>query len=123
MNISLTEEEYLALVSLARKGTTPEGSRGLEVFLKDVDRKNDITRYTLLVQWQELDSPLPPNTRFPAVWPPEMRAFIEQTTRPVSRQDVEKLVADRATSATNIMVTRDVAGLAGWQKLDFAFPT
>lgn len=123
MNLTLTEQQYLALVSLARKGVTQDGKRDLEVFLREVDKANGITRHVLLVQWQELNRPLPPSAKFPAQWPPEFRATIEQTTRPISRQDVEHIVKGRSNSATSIMVTKDLAGLVGWQTLDHHFLT
>lgn len=122
MSINLSNEEYLSLVALARQGaTTSDHKRALEAFLKNVDSKNGITRYKLLVQWQEQDSPLPPTTRFPDVWPPEMRATLERTDRAIAKADVEKVLEDRASKPTNVMVTRDMGGVVGWTKLEDYF--
>lgn len=123
-NVTLNLEQYLALLSMARRGaTSPDHTRTLEAFLKDIDRTSGITRYTLLVQWQELNSPLPPNTRFPDVWPPEMRATMERTDRPIAKADVLALVKDRARNGSNILVTKDLGGIVGWTKVEEFFIT
>lgn len=123
-DVTLDIEQYTALLTLARRGTTnPEQLRTLEAFLKDIDKKNNVTRFTLLIQWQELDSPLPPNAVFPETWPPEMRLIMERTDRPIAKTDVLTAVSKRAKNPSNIMVTRDVAGLVGWTKIDDFFIT
>lgn len=122
--MNITQEQYLALVSLARAGCeTAEKTRLLEKFLKDIEASNGLKRYLLLVQWQEMDSPLPRNTDFPAIWPPEMRATIERSDRPSTKGEVLQLVKERSKRATNILVTRDPAGLVGWTKVDDFFLT
>lgn len=122
--IRITTEQYLALASLARRGADGDDHvRAMELLFKDIDRTNGITRYTLLIQWQELESPLPPTARFPDKWPPEFRAFIERTDRPVAKADVLAAVNERATNPTNILVTKDVGGIVGWTKVDDFFVT
>lgn len=124
MTLTLNQEQYLALVSLARAGaTTPDQQRVLEKFLKDLESSNGMSRYSLLVQWQELESPLPPSTDFPAVWPPEMRALVERTDRPIAKVDVTKVVADKAKNPTNVLVTKDLGGIVGWTRLNDFFIT
>lgn len=118
----MTQEEYLALTSMARAGAvSPDQARALEVFLRSIDGRNHLTRYALVVQWQELDSPVPPTARFPDKWPPELRATIERTDRAIARIDVEAVLRDRARRPTNVMVTRDLGGIAGWTKLEDFF--
>jgi hypothetical protein len=124
VTVSMPLESYLALVSLARVGaTTPDKSRALENFLKDIEKTLPIKRYALYVQWQELMSNLPPSANFPAVWPPEMRILIEQTGTPITKKNVMDAVAKKAKSPTNILVTKDVGGLVGWTKVDDFFVT
>lgn len=122
MNLTLTQEQYQALIYLARLGSvTPDQKRVLEKFLKDLEALNGYKRYLLLVQWQELNSPLPAGTDFPAVWPPEMRRTIEREDRPIAKSDVLKEVDTYAKNPTNILVTKDVGGIVGWTKIDDFF--
>lgn len=121
-DVTLTQEQYQALVFLARKGAaSTEAKRVLEAFLKDVEKNSGINRYFLKARWQELSAPLPKNTNFPAVWPPTQELDIERTDRPIAKVDVLAAVNAKASKPENIMVTRDVAGLAGWTKADDFF--
>jgi len=123
-NVTLDQEQYLAIVSLARQGAqTPDKKRVLERFLQDIDEKNGVTRYVLWVQWQEQEQPLPPTTNFPETWPPQMRAILERVDRPIAKSDVLKVVKDRARNPTNILVTRDVGALVGWTAVNDYFIT
>lgn len=126
--ISLTEEQYSALVTLAREGVKgkdgiplPEKSRRLEAFLKDLEVGAGISRHFLWVQWQEMDQPLPPTAVFPEKWPPELRFPLELVTRPISKADVTKVLDAQARKPTNVLVTRDPAGLVGWTEVDQYF--
>lgn len=122
MDFTLTQEQYETLVALARKGSTTEDqARDTDAFIRTIEAKNGITRYYLLVQWQEIDSPLPPRTRFPSVWPPELRGSIEFLSRPVAKSDVLSLLKERARQPTNVLVTTDPGGVLGWTKLDEFF--
>ena len=124
MSVTLDLEQYLALVSLARVGAdTPEKKRVLESFLQNIDAANKQTRYTLQVQWQELNSPVPASADFPAVWPPSMRATVERTDRPIAKSDVMKKVTSLAKEPTNILVTKDPGGIVGWTTIDAFFIT
>lgn len=121
-NVTLDQEQYQALVFLARKGAaTSDAKRVLEQFLKAIDKANDITRYFLKVRWQELEAPLPKRTSFPTVWPPELELSLERTDRPIAKVDVLDAVTKQASKPTNILVTRDPAGMAGWTKIDDFF--
>jgi hypothetical protein len=122
--ITLDQEQYLALASLARQGAdTPDRRRAVETFLASIDAANKQKRYLLWVQWQELNSPLPPTTDFPAVWPPHLRATVERVDRPIAKSDVMSVVRARSKDPTNIFVTRDPSALVGWTKIEDFFIT
>lgn len=128
MAITLSQEQYEALIALAQRGTVdPDGSMnqeravGLDTFLRDIERSNNITRYSLWVRWQDPTAPLPPGVRFPKTWPPELQYFLQFITRPIAKKDVLKVVGDRTKNAVNVMVTRDPAALLGWTKLEDHF--
>jgi hypothetical protein len=117
MNVSLTLEEYEALLSMARKGASVDGRRQLEPFLQSIEKRNGITRYFLWVQWQEAGYALPPTAKFPEIWPPELRMSIERTDRAISLADVTKAMETRAKKPTNILVTTDPGATLGWTEL------
>jgi hypothetical protein len=125
--IALNEQEYSALVALARKGTVVDGAPDpnealkLDAFLKDLEERNGIKRSAVWVQWQEADQPLPPSTDFPENWPPSLRFFVELVTRPVSRDDIDKVLAAHAKKPINVLLTKDPAGLIGWTEIDKFF--
>ena len=127
---TLTQQEYEALISLARDGTKDdEGTvhankaRELDEFLRLIEKNNGVTRDGLWVQWQELNEPLPPTANFPYKWPPEKRWYIELITRKVAKVDVEAVVADRAKNAHNVLVTPDPGARVGWTSVDDYFTT
>lgn len=123
-DLTLSLEEYLALSSLAREGSTsPDQKRVLETFLKTLDERAGISRYLLVAQWQELRADVPPTANFPTVWPPEMRLTLERSDRPIAKSDVISAVNKKAKSPTNIMVTKDPGGIVGWTKIDDFFIT
>ncbi len=126
--LKLNQEEYEALVAFARKGTLlADGSvdadlaHGLDAWLRMIEEKNDVDRYFVWVQWQDQDAPLPAGTNFPTKWPPSLRAPLSLISRPISRTDVDSLLAAKARKPTNVLVTRDPAGLVGWTELDVFF--
>ncbi len=126
--ISLNQEEYEALVALARQGTLdaqgqvlPEKARSLASYLVMLEKKSGITRYALWVQWQEMDAPLPPGVNFPSKWPPELREHMALTSRPITRTDVITVLQNRARNPTNVLVTKDPGATVGWAELDKFF--
>lgn len=120
--LQLDQQQYEALVALARNGaTTPDLKRQLDSFLKALETSNNIVRHGLWVQWQEQDQPLPPKTRFPEKWPPELQFYLELISRPISRVDVEAVLAKKARRPTNIRVTKDPGAIVGWASLDQFF--
>ena len=123
-NFTLTQEEYEALIALARRGSlNPDDSRRLDSFLKDIEKRNGFTRYALWVQWQEADQALPPTVNFPDTWPPKLRFYIEMVTRPVALTDVEQVLRARARKPVNVLVTPDPGALVGWTEVSKYFPT
>jgi len=127
---TLDQQQYEALIALAQEGTKlpdgsidPEKSRQLDSFLRLIEKANGVTRSIVWVQWQELDSPLPPGTRFPDKWPPELRRKIELVTRPVARVDVDALLAAYARKPLTILCSRDPAGILGYTPLEDFFTT
>lgn len=128
--ISLDQQQYEALVALARNGTknpdgtmNPDLSRKLESYLRFLEEENDIERHLLWVQWQEADQPLPPSVQFPNKWPPELRSTIELTSRPIARADVDALLSKKARTPMNVLVTKDPAGIIGWTQPEVFFLT
>jgi hypothetical protein len=126
--ISLSQQEYEALISLARDGTrNDDGSVDqtkalqLDAWLRQLEENSGITRDAVWVQWQESDQPLPPTTNFPDTWPPELRHYIELVTRPIARADVDAVIETQASMPVNILVTRDPAARTGWTALDDFF--
>ena len=117
--MNLTTEQYEALVALSRRGATDQLE--LDAFLRDIEKANSITRYSAWVQWQEADSPLPPTTRFPENWPPAMRGRLDKINKPITRADVDALVASRSRSPVTVLVTKDPNASVGWTPVDQFF--
>jgi len=93
----------------------------LDAALKDIERSNNITRYSLWCQWNNPNQPLPPGVRFPKTWPLDLRERIEFLSRPISKEDVLGLVAQRCPNAINILVTKDPGATLGWTEIDSFF--
>lgn len=125
MQFSLSQEEYEALIALARAGATASGdpnkSRQLETWLRLIEKNNGVTRDLVVVIWQELNAPLPQGTFFPTVWPPNLKRTVELTTRRVARADIDKVLEVHAKNPTSIMCTRDPEGVLGLTPIDDFF--
>lgn len=123
LQFTLTQQQYEALVALAREGTAsdPDKSRRLDEFLKSIEKANGVLRDAVWVRWQEMDEPLPPTARFPETWPPEKQWYIELITRRVAKVDVEEVLRVRARNPINVMCTRDPGARVGWAELDAFF--
>ncbi len=128
MDITISQEQYEALIALAQAGTTAQdGSTNqeralvLDKFLRDIEQANNIKRYSLWVRWQDPNAPLPPGVRFPTTWPPELQYFIQFLSRPVAKSDVDELIQSKTPNAVNVMVTKDPAATVGWTKLEDYF--
>lgn len=121
--MNLTLEQYESLVALARAGGAADSRKLVELnqWFKLIEKQNGLTRDFLLIQWQELSGPVPLVTRFPEVWPPQLRRAIELVTRPICRADVDAVLKQYASEPLSALVTRDPAGLVGWTSLDDFF--
>jgi hypothetical protein len=127
--ITLTQEQYEALISLAQRGTRRHDGRidqqqalVLDAALKDIEQANGIVRYQLWIRWQDPTAPLPPGqTNFPKSWPPNLEYFLQFVSRPIAKTDVQGIVAQRTPNAVNVMVTPDPAALLGWTPIDTYF--
>jgi|SRR5580658_3194508 hypothetical protein len=125
---TLQQDQYEALIELARRGTfdakgqvIPDSARALNTWLQLIEKQNGITRSSLWIQWQEVDSPVPPTASFPRTWPPELRYFLQLVTRPILRSDVNDVITARARNPVNILVTPDPGAELGWVTLDQYF--
>lgn len=121
MNFTLTQEQYEALIALARKGSfdkegqvIPDQARALDNWLKLIEKSNNIIRSALWIQWQEVDAPLPPKYRFPQTWPPNLRYYLELISRPICQADVDQVIKLKAKNPVNILVTPDPGATVGW---------
>jgi hypothetical protein len=125
MNFTLTQEQYEALISLARQGTVSDAnkSRQLESWLRLIEKENGVVRDLVVVLWQEMNAPLPAGTFFPTNWPPNLKRTVELTTRRVARADVDKVLEAHADAPTSVMCTRDPAGVLGLTPIDQFFIT
>lgn len=126
--ISLQQDEYEALVELARQGTLaadgtvlPDKARTLESYLVMLEKNNGIARYAVWIQWQETGAQLPPNTLFPEKWPPELRAYLSMTSRPIAKTDVQTLLSNKAINPMTVLVTKDPGATVGWMSIDTFF--
>lgn len=117
MNVTLTLEEYEALASISRKSADPDALRNVNAFLLEIERKNNIHRSFLWVQWQEAGYALPPTAKFPEKWPPELRFSLERTDRPISLADVQNVLRSKANKPVNVLVTADPGAELGWMPL------
>jgi hypothetical protein len=126
--ITLQQHDYETLVEFARLGTLDasgnvktEKARALDAWLKTLEEASGIHRYAVWVQWQEQDAPLPAGTQFPENWPPSMRFYLALTSRPITRSDVDTMLASRARNPTNVLVTKDPGATVGWTQISAFF--
>jgi hypothetical protein len=129
MNITLSLEQYEALLALAQQGTrshdgTIDQQKAvvLDEALRDIESSNGIKRYSLWIRWQDPTAPLPPGqTNFPKSWPPNLEYFLQFISRPISKTDVLAIVSQKTPNAVNVMVTPDPAALLGWTPINSFF--
>ena len=119
MNITMTHEQYVALVTLAQRGTT--NPLQLDRFVRQIEEDNGIHRSTICIRWQEAHVPLPPGLDFPTEWPAKQQSSLTRYDRPIARADVDAEVRRLAKHPTLVMVTQDVQGKFGWTKLEEFF--
>jgi hypothetical protein len=124
MDFTLTQEQYESLVALSRKGVAGDAlaQTKLDDWLRLIEKANGVERDFLWVQWQELGG-APISGTFPDNYPPGLRKSIELLSRKISRVDVEKVIGQYANDPTNVLVTRDPAGILGWTAVGDFFIT
>lgn len=122
MSVTVTDDEWNQLVGLAQQSLSGESLRELASQLIEIERRNEIRRYQLLVRWTEVGVPLPASTTFPTTWPASYQAVLRKINVPITRAEVEQCVSDRARHAVGaVLVTDDPAGIIGWSDLDTYF--
>lgn len=114
-DVTMTRAQYESLLAAAG-GDTQVNVASLQA---QIDTDNNIKRYLLNIRWQDVGGQ--PPTRIEIAdgtgWPPEMTYKLIQD-RPISREDVDTVLATRATSPVDPAVTRDPRGIVGWTLLD-----
>lgn len=122
MTVTLTNDQYEALATLARSGAVDDNSLyQVEKFLKSIEDANSITRYFLHIKWQDGRTAMPPTDHFPREWPPTLTGSITRFDRPVSKVDVQEYVARHCATPVSIYVTKDPAGVYGLTKMEDFF--
>lgn len=112
MPLDINESQYEDLLALALKAD-PVTTRALRA---EVDKINGITRYGLLVRWQDLGGQAPPRREIAKPWPPEATQYIEMKRR-ITRADVDAVLEKRAINPVDVQVTPDPEGRVGWSQL------
>ncbi|HNC96765.1 MAG TPA: hypothetical protein PKW90_11605 [Myxococcota bacterium] len=115
----MSKLQFEALTALALAGS-PDALRTQQM-VEEIEQRNGITVYRLLVRWEEPGRIPSINDKFPEVWPPQQTITLAQHT-PIRRSDVEAAVAARHPRAINTLVTKDLSGRVGWTTLGGYFP-
>ncbi len=113
-NVTLTKVEYERLLAWAKVGT--DASAEFYEVRTAIDRRNAVSRHTLMVRWQEVPAQKNP-VPVPATYP-ELQTTLLEMTRPITRDDVLLALVDKPTTPALIYVTADVTGHVGWYELD-----
>ena len=116
--ITLRKTDFDVLAALALSASVDR--RQTQKFIEKLEQDNGITRYRLLVRWQDPNAPAPPGQAYPVSHPPFSTGLLELTRLPV-RVDAEGLAKSSAPQAINIMVSKDLEGQGGWHTLDGYF--
>lgn len=117
MSITMTPGQYQALLHYAEAGAGEyDVVTEFEALRSSIDTANGVTRYVLVVRYQEVP-------QAPAVigrtepYPAGMDIRIEQT-RPITRADVDAVLLNKQTTSALVLVTPDPRGVVGWSELD-----
>lgn len=115
-DITMPRARYDALYAAVEASDLTEIQRLIDL----TDEDNDVRRYILWVRWQNVGGEPPPVTH-PGAWPPLVSQRI-RLERPITRTDVEAVVAANAVGASaSVHVTPDRNGAIGWSTLDSYF--
>ena len=118
MSITITDAQWLAIVSSILSGSTT----GMKDMLDEIDETNGLTRYYLWVRWLDRSAPRYDGADPVLNWPPQEETdepFIAYS--PFTQAFVEEYVAAQTSDYAYILVTDDSAGQAGWKELDVFF--
>lgn len=113
MTVSMSRSHYEALLAAAMESNE---EAALEISTA-VDAENSIRRYIMWIRWVNVGGAVPSRVELGVGWPPE-QTFTLRMERPISRLDVEEVLAQRAVNPASVMVTRDRRGVTGWTLLD-----
>ena len=116
-DITMSIDQFETLTNFALRWATGVEAQELMRMLSKIESANGVRYFRMVVRWQESDYPLPSGVEFPRKWPPELQATITRLDQPISKQDVLDMIAARASSPSNILVTDDPEGLVGWSTL------
>lgn len=116
MTVSISDPLYAALRTAVIEGNTAEATRLLDL----VDQANGIRRYFLSIRWQDVGGRPPPRAEI-MNWPKD-QTYLLELDRPISRADVDQVLAQKARNPVSVMVTPDRQGRVGWTLLgDYKF--
>lgn len=113
MSLIITREQLDALFFAADAGDMST----VKTTVATIDKANNVTRYSLFVRWQEVTGEPESYVNDRRDYPSFKRNRLNMT-RVITREDVLALVAQFASSSTNIQVTPDVSGAIGWTEID-----
>jgi hypothetical protein len=113
MPISMSRANYETLLTAALAGNAAAANEVSTV----VDRENSIRRYVLHVRWINVGGQGPSRVELGRGWPPES-TYVIRAESPISRLQVDEVLAQNATNPISVMVTRDPNGVVGWTEVD-----
>lgn len=105
--MNITRPQLDAMLAAAQEADPDEVERIYEIVLRDNGEKI----YKLSVRWKDVGGRPPVN--YAGDWPPQTIHTIKQG-HPVSRMDVDDLIATRGTNPADVQVTRDPNAVVGW---------
>lgn len=83
-----------------------------------VDRENGVRRYLLHIRWINVGGQIPSRVELGLVWPATSTYTLRKEDTPISRLEVDEVLAANATNPVSVMVTKDPNGEVGWTELD-----
>jgi hypothetical protein len=120
-DITLSQQEYEDLVTLAKRTLNTPELRAFESSMAVIERRNGIEVSILALRWTEAGSPNPPHYTFPQSWPPEQEAVMRKVGGPITREEVEAELEARAKVPVTVLVSPDPGAELGWTTLDDFF--
>ncbi len=115
MPISMTNDQYSALLDFAFQRRT--NSAELTELQRRIDDANGVVRFFLYVRWMERGGSPPSRIEIGRGWPPTQQ-FKLRLDRPITPEDVQRVLDTQARSPAYVTVTKDEAGIVGWTELE-----